>query len=137
MGTALMRYLDSGSYEPDNVAWMSKMEHSAERSGERAYLRLHKIHLKTKMSIRDAAQLALDIQQEEDLKVTAKSFHRVVTQALRLEARRLGKGMGWIEKHPIVTLFLHKLESRSPRRSLLKASGEVKRLAEEESSNLT
>jgi hypothetical protein len=137
MGTALMRYLDSGSYEPGNVAWMSKMEQSAERSGKRAYLRLHKIHLKTKMSIRDAAQLALDIQQEEDLKVTAKSFHRVVMQALRLEARRLGKGMGWVEKHPIVTLFLNKLDSRSRRRSLLKASGEAKRLAEEESSNLT
>jgi hypothetical protein len=115
---------------------MSKMEQSAERSGKKAYLRLHKIHLKTKMPIREAAQLALNIQQEEDLKVIAASFHRVVMQSLRHEAWRLGKGTDWMKQHAIATLFLNKLPDRNRRMDFFKAHDEVRRLAEEAESQV-
>jgi hypothetical protein len=118
-GTTLGRYLDAGNYEPGNVAWMSMMEQSAERSGKKAYLRLHKIHLKTKMP---TGQLALN--------------HRAVMQSLRHEAWRLGKGTDGMKQHAIATLFLNKLPDRNRRMDFFKAHDEVRRLAEEAESQV-
>lgn len=63
------------------------------------------------MTIPQAAQLALDVQDASNLSGVLASFKEVVHVVIWPEARRLGKGNDWVNAHPIVTLFLSKLGS--------------------------
>ena len=61
------------------------------------------------MTIREAAQTALDVQDAVNLSGVLASFKEIVHEVLWPEARRLGKGTDFVNSHPIVTLFLSKL----------------------------
>ena len=63
------------------------------------------------MTIQEAARIALDCQDACNLSGVLASFKEIVHEVLWPEARRLGKGTEWINRHPIVTLFLSKLGS--------------------------
>lgn len=63
------------------------------------------------MTLQQAAQTALDVQDACNLSGVVRSFEEVVVNAIWPEARRLGKGTDYINTHPIVTLFLDKLTS--------------------------
>ena len=62
------------------------------------------------MTIQQAAQEALDVQNACNLSGVAKSFADVL-DAIWTEARKQGKGTDFVNTHPIVTLFLSKLVS--------------------------
>jgi hypothetical protein len=61
------------------------------------------------MTIQEAAQTALDVQDACNLSGVLASFKEIVHEVIWPEARRLGKGTEWVNTHPIVTLFLSKL----------------------------
>ena len=63
------------------------------------------------MTIQEAAQTALDVQDACNLSGVLASFNKIVHEVIWLEARTLGKGTEWVNAHPIVTLFLSKLGS--------------------------
>ena len=63
------------------------------------------------MTIQQAAQTALDVQDACNLSGVLASFKEIVHEVLWPEARRLGHGTEWVNQHPIVTLFLSKLGS--------------------------
>src|SRR5258707_310244 len=58
-----------------------------------------------------AARTALDVQNAVDLSGVLHSLDQIVTDVIWPEARKLGKGTEFVDTHPIVTLFLHKLIS--------------------------
>jgi hypothetical protein len=60
------------------------------------------------MTIKEAAQMALDVQDACNLSGVVHSFAEVVT-ALRNSPECTGTD--WVNEHPIVTLFLDKLSS--------------------------
>jgi len=61
--------------------------------------------------LQQAAQTALDVQNASNLSGVLHSLDSIVTNALWPAARRQGKGTEYVNTHPIVTLFLHKLTS--------------------------
>ena len=61
------------------------------------------------MTIKQAAQQAIAIQNGCNLSGIAISFAEVLTEAIWPEARRTGKGTQWVNMHPIATLFISKL----------------------------
>src|ERR1700726_975979 len=61
------------------------------------------------MTIQQAAQTALDVQDACNLSGVVASFKEIVHEVIWPEARRLGKGTEWVNSHPVVTLFLSKL----------------------------
>jgi hypothetical protein len=61
------------------------------------------------MTIQQAAQTALDVQNACNLSGVLVSFKEIVHEVIWPEARRLGKGTEWVNSHPVVTLFLSKL----------------------------
>lgn len=63
------------------------------------------------MTLQQAAQTALDVQDACNLSGVVRSFHTIVMEVLWPEARKLGKGTDWVNQHPIVSLFLDKLAS--------------------------
>ncbi len=63
------------------------------------------------MTLRDAAQTALDVQNACNLSGVLASFTEIVHEVIWPEARRLGHGTEWVNEHPICTLFLSKLGS--------------------------
>ena len=63
------------------------------------------------MTLQQAAQTALDVQDACNLSGVAHSFVDIVMDVLWPEARRLNHGTDWVNQHPIVTLFLDKLAS--------------------------
>jgi len=89
------------------------------------------------MTIQEAARTSLDVQDACNLSGVVASFHDVVMNTLWPEARRLGKGTEWVNRHPIVTLFIDKLASLNRTQCLCsdvmdnysRASAEVKKLA--------
>ena len=61
------------------------------------------------MTIKEAAQMALDVQNACNLSGVVYSFAKVM-QAICDEAnRQSGRGTEWKNRHPIVILFLDKL----------------------------
>ena len=63
------------------------------------------------MTIQQAAQTALDVQEACNLSGVLASFKEIVHEVIWPEARRLGKGTEWVNQHPICTLLLGKLGS--------------------------
>lgn len=60
------------------------------------------------MTIQEAAQQAIDVQDACNLSGVAGAFSRAM-HAVFVEAERLGKGTDWRNAHPIATLFLSKM----------------------------
>lgn len=89
------------------------------------------------MTIQEAAQAALDVQDACNLSGVVRSFNEIVIDVLWPEAQRLDKGTEWVNSHPIVTLFLSKLASLNRSECLCsecldsfsRASAEVEKLA--------
>jgi len=61
------------------------------------------------MTIQQAAQQALDVQYACNLSGVARSMDKVIQEVLWPAAHREGKGAGWVNSHPIVTMFLLKM----------------------------
>jgi hypothetical protein len=61
------------------------------------------------MSIREAAQLAIDVQDACNLSGVLASFQHIVSDVLWPEAHRLNKGTAFVNQHPVCVLFLSKL----------------------------
>jgi hypothetical protein len=61
-------------------------------------------------TMKDAAQLAIDIQGASNLSGVVHSFSRVMT-VLWAEANRQGKGTDWVNRHPIAVLLADKVRS--------------------------
>jgi DTW domain-containing protein YfiP len=81
------------------------------------------------MTLQEAAQTALEVQNACNLSGVLASFHHVVIDALWPEARRLNKGTEWVNQHPICTLFLDKLSDLNRRGDFYSAYNEVEHLA--------
>jgi hypothetical protein len=62
------------------------------------------------MTYQELAQQSLDVQDACNLSGVVHSFAKAM-DVLWAEARVHGHGTSWINKHPIVTLFLDKLAS--------------------------
>lgn len=62
-------------------------------------------------SLQQAAQTTLDVQNAVNLSGVIHTLDQIVTDVIWSEARRLGKGTEFVNSHPIITLFLHKLAS--------------------------
>jgi hypothetical protein len=65
----------------------------------------------TQMTIREAAQLALDGQNACNLSGLVHTLARILDEALWPAAHESGLGTDWVNKHPIVTLTVDKLMS--------------------------
>jgi hypothetical protein len=61
------------------------------------------------MTLREAAQTAIDIQDACNLSGVLRTFDSVVSDVIWPEARRLGQGTDYVNRHPIVRVFLAKL----------------------------
>jgi len=61
------------------------------------------------MTLQEAAQQALDVQDACNLSGVLHSLDQIVSQILWPEARRIGKGTDWVNRHAIVSAFLYKL----------------------------
>lgn len=87
------------------------------------------------MTIQQAAQKALDVQDACNLSGVAHTFDKVVTAVFE-ESQRAGQGTNWRNTHPIVTMFLLKMSELNGCGSTLhesydKAEAECKALASE------
>jgi len=60
------------------------------------------------MDMKQAAQMALDVQNAVNLSGVVHSFAEVMT-VISEESHRQSKGTEWKNTHPIVTAFLEKL----------------------------
>jgi hypothetical protein len=63
------------------------------------------------MTLAQAAQQALDVQNARNLSGVLLTFNQVVSEVLWPESRRNGGGTRFVNLHPIATLFLYKLAS--------------------------
>jgi hypothetical protein len=89
------------------------------------------------MTLQQAAQQALDVQNACNLSGVLASFKEIVHEVIWPEARRLGKGTEFVNTHPIATLFLSKLTSlngcecfcSSATSNYSRATAEVEKLA--------
>jgi hypothetical protein len=89
------------------------------------------------MTLQQAAQQALDVQNACNLSGVVHSLDQIVREVLWPEADRLGKGTDFVNTHPIVSMFLDKLASLNRTQCLCsgsmdayhKATGEVEKLA--------
>jgi hypothetical protein len=81
------------------------------------------------ITIKQAAQSALDVQDAVNLSGVLRSFHELVVDVLWPEARRLGEGTDWVNSHAIVALFLWKLTDLNGSQEFSQAYAEVKRIA--------
>lgn len=61
------------------------------------------------MTIQEAAKEAIDCQNSINVSGVLRTFQKIVSDVIWPEADRLGKGTDWVNRHPIVTLFLSKL----------------------------
>jgi hypothetical protein len=84
------------------------------------------------MTLQDASQTGLGVQNACNLSGVLASFQRVAIDALWPEARRLIKGADWVNHHPICTLFLDKLSDLNRRGDFSSAHREVERLTKAE-----
>jgi hypothetical protein len=81
------------------------------------------------LSLKEAAQTALDVQDACNLSGVLASFHEVVMDVLWPTARELNMGTDWVNTHPIVTVFLDKLTDLNRRAEFFRAYDEVKKIA--------
>jgi hypothetical protein len=63
------------------------------------------------VTIQEAARTAITVQDAVNLSGVLHSFSEIVTEVIWPEARKQGKGTDFVNRHPIVTLFLSKLAS--------------------------
>lgn len=63
------------------------------------------------MTLPEAAQEALDVQNACNLSGVAHSFSKVLSEAMWPAANELGEGTQWVNQHPISVLFVDKLVS--------------------------
>jgi hypothetical protein len=61
------------------------------------------------MSIEDAANQALDLQNASNLSGVAHTLWEILSYGLWPEAQRLGQGTEWVNTHPITKLVISKL----------------------------
>lgn len=61
------------------------------------------------MTMKQAAQLAMDVQDACNLSGVVYLFSNILSDVLWPEARRIGLGTEWVNTHPIATLFIFKL----------------------------
>jgi hypothetical protein len=81
------------------------------------------------MTIQEAAQRALDVQDACNLSGVLHAFDKAIDAAWE-EARRQGKGTDFVNRHSIVTVFLSKLVDLNGREAeFFKAYDEVQALA--------
>jgi len=74
------------------------------------------------MTLKQAAQTALDVQDACNLSGVLRSFTDIVMNVLWPEARNTGHGTDWVNQHPICTLFLDKLASLNRTQCLCSAN---------------
>jgi hypothetical protein len=60
--------------------------------------------------LKDAAQMALGIQNGVNVSGLVHSFSQVMT-TIWAEAHKEGKGTDWVNRHPVVVLFADKIKS--------------------------
>jgi len=63
-----------------------------------------------KYTMKQAAQLALDVQDACNLSGVVKTFATVL-DTIWEDAHQRGKGTDWVNTHPVTVLFVSKLES--------------------------
>jgi hypothetical protein len=63
------------------------------------------------VTIQDAAREAIIVQDAVNLSGVLHSFSEIVSEVVWPEARKQGKGTDFVNRHPIVTLFLSTLAS--------------------------
>jgi hypothetical protein len=61
------------------------------------------------MTIKEASQTALDIQNSCNLSGVVHTLDKLLAEAIWPAAREIGEGTFWVNQHPIVTLILDKL----------------------------
>jgi hypothetical protein len=61
------------------------------------------------VTLQEAAQKALDVQDAVNLSGVAVRFREVVVDALWAEAARRQEGTHWVNEHPVSALFAFKL----------------------------
>jgi hypothetical protein len=61
------------------------------------------------MTLKDAAQQALDAQSACNLSGVVHAFSRVLSECLWPEARKIGEGTQWVNTHPIAVIFADKI----------------------------
>lgn len=61
------------------------------------------------MTIKQAAQSALDVQNACNFSGVVKSLASEIMDALWVEARAQNQGSQWIARHPITTMYMLKL----------------------------
>lgn len=61
------------------------------------------------MTLQQAAQLSIDCQNASNASGLIRSLHEITSEVLWPEAQRLGKGTRWVNRHPIIALFLYKI----------------------------
>jgi len=63
------------------------------------------------VTLQQAAQQALEVQNAVNLSGVVKSFDTILQTVLWPEARKAGEGTEWVNTHPISIAFVDKLAS--------------------------
>lgn len=63
------------------------------------------------MTLQEAAQEAIVVQDACNLSGVVHSFSRILTEVLWPEARKQEKGTDWVNRHPISIMFSSKIAS--------------------------
>jgi len=61
------------------------------------------------MTLKQAAQTALDVQNACNASGVIRSLHEITTEVLWPEAQRLNLGTRWVNSHPIIAMYLFKI----------------------------
>lgn len=83
------------------------------------------------MTIQQAAQEAIDVQDACNLSGVVHSFSRIIKEALWEEARKQGKGTEWVNQHPIAKMFAEKIAQLSRMDEFGDAYDDCKKLSED------
>lgn len=73
------------------------------------------------MTLKEAAQMAIDVQSACNLSGVIHSFSEVMN-VLWEEAHKLGKGTDWVNEHPICRLFAEQIAHLTNKTDYYKAS---------------
>jgi hypothetical protein len=82
------------------------------------------------MTYRETAKNALVVQDAVNLSGVVHDFLTVVATIWE-EARCLGAGTKWVNRHPIVTIYIDKLNALNGRADFFAAYAEVKKIADD------
>jgi hypothetical protein len=61
------------------------------------------------MTYKEAAQLALDVQDASNLSGVVATYHEILMDVLWPEAIDRGQGTNWVSRHPVSYLFAYKV----------------------------